>query len=250
MLNHLASVAKLAQISQTQAGNEFQFNATLPILLKVLSRSKTDEYLLRLGNIAIKTKSQKELLINQNYWASMSKSSAGAIILSHLTQVPKMAQTLEKSPISFLPQSLLEFFEKPKALETYKDFLVEKFAQAPNHFEFYILGNLLLSLHKGIASFVITQNDRRGILQIQASKTKKQSLDFYAFYPNLGSIKGRVYRMQNGVGAEFSVSYESVKTILEKNKAALNGFEKIHIYVAKDIEPFFEFEESLLDIKG
>lgn len=249
MLTHLTSVAKLAQISQAQAGN-VQFNATLPILLKVLSRSKTDEYLLRLGNITIKTKSQKELLINQNYWASMSKSSAGAIILSHLVRVPKIAQTLQKTPLKSLSQELLDFFEKPKSLETYKEFLVEKFSQAPNHSEFYILGNLLLSLYKGVISFVIAENGRKGILQMRVTKTKRQSLDFYAFYPNLGPIKGRIYLMENGVGVELSVIYESVKTILEKNQATLTRFEKINIYLTKNIEPLFEFEESLLDIKG
>lgn len=249
MLTRLASVMKLAQISQAQAGN-VQFNATLPILFKVLSRSQTDEYLLRLGNTTIKTKSQKELLINQNYWASMSKSSVGGIILSHLVRVPKIAQTLQKTPLKSLSQELLEFFEKPKSLETYKEFLVEKFVQAPNRSEFYILGNLLLSLHKGVISFVIAENEHKGILQMRVAKTKKQSLDFYASYPNLGPIKGRIYLMENGVGVELSVIYESVKTILEKNQATLIRFEKINIYLTKNIEPLFEFEEILLDIRG
>ncbi|PAF52519.1 hypothetical protein [Helicobacter sp. 13S00477-4] len=252
MLEQIASIAHLNTLSSELKG-DISFNATLPLLLKVLGKDKNGEYILTLGNKTIRTKSHKELLIGQKYWANMSRSSVGAIILSDLIRQPKMIEVIEKSPLKFILSDLEKILKESKKepLEAYKDFLIDKFANAQNRYDFLNLGNLLLSLHKNVLSFVISDSNKDGLIQIKPSKFKKQSLEFYAIYPHLGPLEGKVYLNDSGVSAWIYVSYESVKKILERHKGELSGFDSVNIEVKKSIiEPLFEFEEGLLDVKG
>lgn len=251
MLEHIRSLAQLSKIGG-ELKNITEFNGTLPILLKVLSKAKNGQYLLKMGNTTIETKSQKELLLGQKYWANMSKSSVGAIVLSNLVRPPKMLEMIEKSPLKFDTQDLDKIFRdfKSDTLSEFKDFLLDKLPLAQSKMEFLNLGNLLLSLHNGVVSLVISDGAKDGFLQLKKSRNKKQSLDFYAIYAHLGTIKGRVYLLEGGVGVEIGVLYQSVKKLLENNKDKLKGFESIEIYQEKDIQPLFEFEEGVLDIKA
>ncbi|MDO7253009.1 hypothetical protein [Helicobacter cappadocius] len=251
MLEHVKSLAQLSKVG-TEIKNITEFNATLPILLKVLSKAKNGEFLLKMGNTTITTKSQKELLVGQKYWANMSKSSVGAIILSNLVRPPKMLEMIEKSPLKFSIQDLDKIFKESKleSFGEYKDFLLDKLLLAQNRSEFLNLGNLLLSLHNEVVSLVISDEHKDGLVQVKKSKNKKQSLEFYALYPHLGALNGRVYLLEDGVGLEIWVLYESVKKILEANKDKLKGFQSIAIYQEKDIRPLFEFEEGVLDIRA
>lgn len=251
MLEHIRSLANLSKIGG-EIKNITEFNGTLPILLKVLSKSKNGQYLLKMGNTTIETKSHKELFVGQKYWANMSKSSVGAIVLSNLIRPPKMLEMIEKSPLKFDTQDLDKIFKdfKSDTLNELKDFLLDRLPLAQSRVEFLNLGNLLLSLHNGVVSLVISDGQKDGLLQIKKGKNKKQSLEFYALYPHLGAIRGRVYLVEDGVSVEIWVLYESVKKLLEANKDKLKGFDNIEIYQEKDIQPLFEFEEGVLDIKA
>lgn len=251
MLEHIRSLANLSKIGG-EIKNITEFNGTLPILLKVLSKSKNGQYLLKMGNTTIETKSHKELFVGQKYWANMSKSSVGTIVLSNLIRPPKMLEMIEKSPLKFDTQDLDKIFKdfKSDTLNELKDFLLDRLPLAQSRVEFLNLGNLLLSLHNGVVSLVISDGQKDGLLQIKKGKNKKQSLEFYALYPHLGAIRGRVYLVEDGVSVEIWVLYESVKKLLEANKDKLKGFDNIEIYQEKDIQPLFEFEEGVLDIKA
>lgn len=251
MLEHIRSLANLSKIGG-EIKNITEFNGTLPILLKVLSKSKNGQYLLKMGNTTIETKSHKELFVGQKYWANMSKSSVGAIVLSNLIRPPKMLEMIEKSPLKFDTQDLDKIFKdfKSDTLNELKDFLLDRLPLAQSRVEFLNLGNLLLSLHNGVVSLVISDGQKDGLLQIKKGKNKKQSLEFYALYPHLGAIRGRVYLVEDSVSVEIWVLYESVKKLLEANKDKLKGFDNIEIYQEKDIQPLFEFEEGVLDIKA
>ncbi|PAF41562.1 hypothetical protein [Helicobacter sp. 11S03491-1] len=251
MLEHIVSLERLYN-SIGKINNITEFNAALPIIIKVLSKIKSGEYLLKIGNTTIETKSQKDLLSGQRYWANMSRNAAGAIVLSNLTHLPKMFEMIEKSPLKLNLKDLEKILKNSQTdgLREYRDFLLDKLSDAQNKYEFLNLGNLLFSLHKGVISFVISHKYHEAFVQIKPSKIKKQSLDFYAIYSNLGSIKGKIYLSDKGMGANIYVLYESVKKILETNKDILKGFFSINISKIEKIDPLFEFEESLLDIKG
>lgn len=251
MLEHIRSLAQLSKVGG-EIKNITEFNGTLPILLKVLSKPKNGQYLLKMGNTTIETKSHKELLVGQKYWANMSKSSVGAIVLSNLIRPPKMLEMIEKSPLKFNSSDLDKLLKESKSdnFKEYKDFLLDKLLIAQNRTEFLNLGNLLLSLNNGVVSLIISDGHKDELVQIRKSKNKRQTLDFYAIYPHLGEIKGRVYLIEDGVGVEIWVLYESVKKLLEANKNKLKGFDNIEIYQEKDIRPLFEFEEGVLDIKA
>lgn len=251
MLEHIRSLTQLSKIGG-EIKNVTEFNGTLPILLKVLSKAKNGEYLLKMGNTTIETKSHKELLVGQKYWANMSKSSVGAIVLSNLVRPPKMLEMIEKSPLKFDTQDLDKIFKdfKSDTFTEFKDFLLDKLPLAQSRIEFLNLGNLLLSLHNGVLSLVISDGQKDGLLQTRKGRNKKQSLEFYALYPHLGAIRGRVYLAEDGIGVEIWVLYESVKKLLEANKDKLKGFDNVEIYQEKDILPLFEFEEGVLDIKA
>ncbi|PAF54110.1 hypothetical protein BKH42_02545 [Helicobacter sp. 13S00482-2] len=251
MLKHIKALSELSKIGG-EVKNITEFNGTLPILLKVLSKQKNGEFLLKMGNTEISTRSQKELIVGQEYWANMSKSSVGAIILSNLIRTPKMLNMIEKSPLKFIIRDLDKLFQESKSdgFREYKDFLLDKLLLVQNRLEFLTLSNLLLSLHNEVLSLVISDGNKNELVQVRKSKNKKQSLEFYGLYPHLGEIKGRIYLLERGVGVEIWVLYESVKKILEENKNKLKGFESIAIYQKKEIVPLFEFEEGFLDIKA
>lgn len=249
MLDQIRALAHLNALGVKGKGVS-EFNATLPLLLKVLEKKGEGEYLLRLGNATIATRSQKELTIGQKYWAQMSRSSVGAIVLSNLIHQPQMLETLQNSPLKFSFSDLEKIFKEGDLQDSYKDFLLDKFVNAQTRYEFLSLGNLLLSLQKNVLSFVISDSNQDSLVQLKVSKSKKQSLEFYALYPNLGPIRGRVYLGENGVNAQIYVAYESIRRILEADKDRLKGFDVVQICMEKNIEPLFEFEESLLDIKG
>ncbi|PAF43540.1 hypothetical protein [Helicobacter sp. 11S02596-1] len=252
MLEEIKALARLNALGSQAKGTK-EFNATLPLLLKVLGKKGAGEYWLKLGNTTIETKSQKELIVGQKYWAQMSRSSVGAIVLSRLTPQPQMVETLQNSPLKFAfgdLEKLLGEKDSKDFLVAYKDFLLDKFVNAATRYEFLVVGNLLLSLQKNVLSLVIGDSSGDSFLQTRRGKSKKQSLEFYAIYPHLGALRGRVYRGEDGINAEIYVAYEGVKKVLESRLDLLKGFGGVSVYVVEALEPLFVFEESLLDIRG
>ncbi|PAF46691.1 hypothetical protein BKH46_06910 [Helicobacter sp. 12S02634-8] len=248
----LESIKSLAQLSMlAPKGKEVNgFNATLPLLLKVLAKKGAHEYLLQVGNVAVHTKSQKELFVGQRYWANMSRSTTGAILLSNLSPTPKLLQTLQDSPLKLSFSDIQKLIKKGELKEPYHELLLDKMLHTQSRHEFLTLGNLLLSLQKDVLTFFIHEKHQESLVQIKATKGREQSLEFYGLYPHLGAISGRVYLDKNGVNAQIYVAFERVVRFLEARKKNLRGFESVVILHKEVLEPLFAFEESLLDIKG
>ncbi len=80
-------------------------------------------------------------------------------------------------------------------------------------------------------------------------KGKKQSIDFYAIFPNIGAISGDIFHNQDTMCANFVVMNEKIKQILESYSDEL-GFDKINISCTHKPMALFEFSDSLLDIRG
>ncbi|WQV27816.1 hypothetical protein KVL44_04050 [Helicobacter pylori] len=223
------------------------FNATLPILLKVLEKQDKDLFLLQVGNKIIPTKSEQELKINQPYFAVMQRNQLGDIVLKNLVPAPKILDALDDLPaieMKKLKEILSAKDNTP--LKEYKEFLSEKLVHAKNSQEFLNTANMLLSLQSQVLSFVIENERKKAFLQMKA---KKQSVDFYALYPNLGEIGGVIYLKEKEKQLFLKTTLQRTKEILKEAQNTLLGFSFVEI-VCEKTPMLFAFEERLLDTLG
>lgn len=245
-------ISKVASLSQniTKIAQNKEFNNTLPVLLKILSKEGGDLYSIKIGNLTQQTKSLKELQIGARYFANISKSSVGTTLISNLTPYPEHLSNLISSPLRFKHNELKALLESKDFGKDYKDFLTQQFVQANNKNDFFFYGNMLLALQKNIYNFIVDENGRNKILQIKAKNTSSH-LEFYALFPALGNISGMVYYDKDAqMGLNLNTHFKSVKSLLERNLDSLHGFKQINISVQENIPPLFTLEDHLLNITG
>ncbi|EJC06718.1 hypothetical protein HPHPP11B_1063 [Helicobacter pylori Hp P-11b] len=245
MLEALNALNQLNALHSKNATHHF--NATLPILLKVLEKQDKDLFLLQVGNRIIPTKSEQELKINQPYFAIMQKNQLGDIVLKNLVPAPKILDALDDLPaleMNKLKEILSAKDNTP--LKEYKEFLSEKLIHAKNSQEFLNTANMLLSLQSQVLSFVIENERKKAFLQMKA---KKQSVDFYALYPNLGEIGGVIYLKEKEKQLFLKTTLQRTKEVLKEAQNTLLGFSFVEI-VCEKTPMLFAFEERLLDTLG
>ncbi|GAA8319599.1 hypothetical protein HpDR25_06550 [Helicobacter pylori] len=245
MLEALNALNQLNALHSKNAAHHF--NATLPILLKVLEKQDKDLFLLQVGNKIIPTKSEQELKINQPYFATMQRNQLGDIVLKNLVPAPKILDALDDLPaieMKKLKEILSAKDNTP--LKEYKEFLSEKLVHAKNSQEFLNTANMLLSLQSQVLSFVIENERKKAFLQMKA---KKQSVDFYALYPNLGEIGGVIYLKEKEKQLFLKTTLQRTKEILKEAQNTLLGFSFVEI-VCEKTPMLFAFEERLLDTLG
>ncbi|AFI05364.1 hypothetical protein [Helicobacter cetorum] len=245
MLEALNALNQLNALSAKNATHNF--NATLPILLKVLEKQDKNLFLLQVGNRIIPTKSEQELQINQPYFATMQRNQLGDIVLKNLVIAPKILNELDDLPaleIKHLKEILTKDSSTP--LKEYKELLSEKLIHAKSSQEFLNLANMLLSLQSQVLSFVIQNEHKKAFLQMKA---KKQSVDFYALYPNLGEINGNIYLKEKEKQLFLKATHQRTKEVLEEQIHSLFGFASVEI-VCEKVSMLFKFEERLLDTLG
>lgn len=247
-------IPRLTQITQLlhTAAKEKHFNASLPLTIKVLAKLKGDLYLLQIGSQKIETKSHKELLIGGRYWGEMGKSSLGHIALRNLVMQPQILQSFQHSPLHFSIDDLKSLFsleeqtEESNIFEDFKDFILQKLANASSKNEFLFLSNMLLALKSGVLNLIV--GEKENILQVKKIATNK--VRFTAIMPILGMIEGEITHQNQDNILDIKVLYESTKEILEKNLEDIRGFKVGVIRLDQNIKPMYEFKEQLLDIKG
>ncbi|GAA7700099.1 hypothetical protein HpCOL10_05440 [Helicobacter pylori] len=245
MLEALNAINQLNALHSKNAAHHF--NATLPILLKVLEKQDKDLFLLQVGNKIIPTKSEQELKINQPYFAVMQRNQLGDIVLKNLVPAPKILDALDDLPaieMKKLKEILSAKDNTP--LKEYKEFLSEKLIHAKSSQEFLNTANMLLSLQSQVLSFVIENERKKAFLQMKA---KKQSVDFYALYPNLGEIGGVIYLKEKEKQLFLKTTLQRTKEILKEAQNTLLGFSFVEI-VCEKTPMLFAFEERLLDTLG
>ncbi|WRB60935.1 hypothetical protein KVD40_04075 [Helicobacter pylori] len=245
MLEALNAINQLNALHSKNAAHHF--NATLPILLKVLEKQDKDLFLLQVGNRIIPTKSEQELKINQPYFATMQRNHLGDIVLKNLVPAPKILDALDD--LSTLEMKKIKEILSAKdntPLKEYKELLSEKLIQAKNPQEFLNTANMLLSLQSQVLSFVIENERKKAFLQVKA---KKQSVDFYALYPNLGEIGGVIYLKEKEKQLFLKTTLQRTKEILKEAQNTLLGFSCVEI-VCEKTPMLFAFEERLLDTIG
>ncbi|GAA8647325.1 hypothetical protein HpDR76_07740 [Helicobacter pylori] len=245
MLEALNALNQLNALHSKNAAHHF--NATLPILLKVLEKQDKDLFLLQVGNKIIPTKSEQELKINQPYFATMQRNQLGDIVLKNLVPAPKILDALGDLPaleMKKLKEILSAKDNTP--LKEYKEFLSEKLIHAKSSQEFLNTANMLLSLQSQVLSFVIENERKKAFLQMKA---KKQSVDFYALYPNLGEIGGVIYLKEKEKQLFLKTTLQRTQEVLKEAQNTLLGFSFVEI-VCEKTPMLFAFEERLLDTLG
>ncbi|PUD87207.1 hypothetical protein C2R46_03570 [Helicobacter pylori] len=245
MLEALNALNQLNALHSKNAAHHF--NATLPILLKVLEKQDKDLFLLQVGNKIIPTKSEQELKINQPYFATMQRNQLGDIVLKNLVPAPKILDALDDLPAIEMKKIKEILSAKDNTpLKEYKEFLSEKLVHAKNSQEFLNTANMLLSLQSQVLSFVIENERKKAFLQMKA---KKQSVDFYALYPNLGEIGGVIYLKEKEKQLFLKTTLQRTKEVLKEAQNTLLGFSFVEI-VCEKTPMLFAFEERLLDTLG
>lgn len=245
MLEALNALNQLNALHSKNATHHF--NATLPILLKVLEKQDKDLFLLQVGNRIITTKSEQDLKINQPYFATMQRNQLGDIVLKNLVPAPKILDALNDLPALEMKQIKEILSAKDNTpLKEYKEFLSEKLIHAKSSQEFLNTANMLLSLQSQVLSFVIENERKKAFLQIKA---KKQSVDFYALYPNLGEIGGVIYLKEKEKQLFLKTTLQRTKEVLKEAQNTLLGFSFVEI-VCEKTPMLFAFEERLLDTLG
>lgn len=245
MLEALNALNQLNALHSKNAAHHF--NATLPILLKALEKQDKDLFLLQVGNKIIPTKSEQELKINQPYFAIMQRDRLGDIVLKNLVPAPKILDALDDLPaleMKKLKEILSAKDNTP--LKEYKEFLSEKLVHAKSSQEFLNTANMLLSLQSQVLSFVVENERKKAFLQMKA---KKQSVDFYALYPNLGEIGGVIYLKEKEKQLFLKTTLQRTKEVLKEAQNTLLGFSFVEI-VCEKTPMLFAFEERLLDTLG
>ncbi|WP_187916767.1 hypothetical protein [Helicobacter pylori] len=245
MLEALNALNQLNALHSKNATHHF--NATLPILLKVLEKQDKNLFLLQVGNRIIPTKSEQELKINQPYFATMQRNQLGDIVLKNLVPAPKILDALDDLPALEMKKIKEILSAKDNTpLKEYKEFLSEKLIHAKSSQEFLNTANMLLSLQSQVLSFVIENERKKAFLQMKA---KKQSVDFYALYPNLGEIGGVIYLKEKEKQLFLKTTLQRTKEVLKEAQNTLLGFSFVEIACEKT-PMLFAFEERLLDTLG
>ncbi|WQR95738.1 hypothetical protein KVC45_04025 [Helicobacter pylori] len=245
MLEALNALNQLNALHSKNAAHHF--NATLPILLKVLEKQDKDLFLLQVGNKIIPTKSEQELKINQPYFAIMQRNQLGDIVLKNLVPAPKILDALDYLPAIEMKKIKEILSAKDNTpLKEYKEFLSEKLVHAKSSQEFLNTANMLLSLQSQVLSFVVENERKKAFLQMKA---KKQSVDFYALYPNLGEIGGVIYLKEKEKQLFLKTTLQRTKEVLKEAQNTLLGFSFVEI-VCEKTPMLFAFEERLLDTLG
>ncbi|GAA8269186.1 hypothetical protein HpNP113_07450 [Helicobacter pylori] len=245
MLEALNALNQLNALHSKNAAHPF--NATLPILLKVLEKQDKDLFLLQVGNRIIPTKSEQDLKINQPYFAIMQRNQLGDIVLKNLVPAPKILDALDD--LSALKMKQIKEILSAKdstPLKEYKELLIEKLVHAKSSQEFLNTANMLLSLQSQVLSFVVENERKKAFLQVKA---KKQSVDFYALYPNLGEIGGVIYLKEKEKQLFLKTTLQRTKEVLKEAQNTLLGFSSVEIACEKT-PMLFAFEERLLDTLG
>lgn len=218
------------------------FNATLPILLEVLKKTKHQHYLLKIGNQALETKSLKELEIGGRYFALMHHLNHGGITLSSLKSEPQIPKNFLEINFKEFKKELLESSQ----MQNFQEIALEKMLYATSKDEFLSWGFFLLGLQRGVVSFWLENGGKKVFLQ---TKKRKSQIDFYALFPHLGEMSGKIFVFLDSLVLELQVAYEGVARLLEENKSLLKGVSELRVRVGDKITPLFLPKEQLLDLK-
>ena len=233
------TISKLSKINdKANSKSSMRFNSSLPINIEVLKALTLNRYRLLLGTKEFTTKSQKKLERGAKYWGSFGEGKDGIITISNLIKKPTFLQ----NDAGFLDIELSEFLNQISQVEspisTYKEWLIENLAKDETKKDSFLLfSDMLLALKEDIIHLPLKHNTKTTLLQI---KLGPRYMEFYCAFDNLGPLKGFISR---GV-FNLEVLFDKTYYFLKKSNIATN------ISVNKTIEPIYNSDKLMLDLKG
>ena len=252
MIKQMGQLTQVQNQLQNAAGKTTQFNATLPMKLEVMEKLQGIRYMIKVGNIAMETKSIKDLEIGGKYWAMMGKNTSGSITLSNLIKQPKLLKD-ENIPLKLSNEAMQQFLQGESPFEVMRGFLTERLGNAESKWEFAFLSHMLMSLKHKVLTLPLHYDDEKknGFMQLRKKKIANQNaLEFYSVFANLGATWGVLYHLDLGTRLDIYVMYESVARILKNNLGELKFIAQANINVDSTITPLYDFSDSLLDLEG
>ena len=241
------SLSKLSSIAAKAKQPNIRFNGSLPISIEVLEELPLNRYKLLLGNREFTTKSQKRLKKGSYYWGNFGEGKGGIITLSNLIEKPSFL----KNEASFLDIDLESFleevFDKTHPIRFFKNWILNALALDNIDKEaFKSLSNMLLALNHHIIHLPFKSSNKPILVQFQSNFNKE--LKFYLAYDNLGPIKGIFKELQGKFFLALEVCFE--KSFYFINQELKTKDFEYEIRINQTIEPLFDSEKMVLDIKG
>lgn len=252
MIKQMGQLTQVQNQLQNAAGKPTQFNASLPLRLEVMEKLQGIRYMIKVGNIAMETKSIKDLEVGGKYWALMGKNTSGSITLSNLIKQPNLLKE-ENIPLKLSNEAMGQFLQGENPFDVMKGFLTDRLGNAESKWEFAFLSHMLMSLKHKVLTLPLHYDDakKNGFMQLRKKKIENQNaLEFYSVFANLGATWGVLYNLDSGIRLDIYVMYESVARILKNNLHALEFIAEANINVDSRITPLYDFSDSLLDLEG
>jgi len=251
MITAINEIAKTQEIL-----NRFQtieFNATLPVSLKVTAKLDLNRYILQIGNKTVETKSLIPLEEKEEYWGDFRYSKENILKLSNLLKKPSFEKKHFSKIIFFDMEETKNIFSQKEPVKSFKENILQKLALAENRQDFIQLTNMLIALRENIFFIPIEDEGRRYFFQFKKKQKndivkKEFTVEFYASFKNLGPIKGTVKSFKDFQKITIYTYYEKSGNFLKKELKELD-FE-CDIKVSREIYPLFQSSDKLLDIKG
>lgn len=251
----------------SQAANNFKFlnglnsntpvsiNAKLPLSIEIKEKLTNIRYKIKMGNVELETKSYRSLEVGQKYWANVGNTKHGSLQISRLIKKPKIMESLINPTFSIKDRDIEVLLKEKDGFATLKRLLMDTLVSTTSKEDFSFLTNTFLSFQDEVLSLPIEHSDGK-ISFVQLKKKRmfdnsKEAIEFYAIFNHLGAISGNIIYENSVASLYITVLYDSIKNILEESIPSLNkDINDITIEVKRDINPIFEFKESLLDIRG
>ena len=235
----MKTISKLSKIdANTNSKSSMRFNGSLPIAIEVLKNLGMNRYKLLLGTKEFTTKSQKKLERGAKYWGSFGEGKAGIITISNLIKKPNFLQNNSGFLDIELSDFLAQIAQVESPISTFKEWLIENLENDDTKKDkFIIFSDILLALKEDIMHLPLKHNGKSTLLQI---KFGPSYMEFYCAFENLGPMNGYISK---GI-FNLNVLFNKTFYFLKKSNVASN------ISILKPIEPLYNSDKLILDLKG
>lgn len=206
-------------------------NSTLPVHMKVLSKSGFNNYLLLLNHREISTKSLVELEIGGEYLAELYTDKGGVITFKNLYKKPNLP---------FFEDGLGLIVRLLEGDLDYKNLVINALIAAPNAQIFAIYKEMLFASCEGIYHIPFVFENKPCLFQLKANA---DSTELYLDFSVFGNMK---FLAQKERVLLISPFLKVLKFLGKHLASKVPNLELLH---DKSVKPLFEFKR-LLDFEG
>lgn len=202
-------------------------NSTLPVQMKVISKSGYNNYTLMLNHQQISTKSLIELEIGAEYLAELYTSKGGIITFKNLYKKPYIAHFDEGLPL------IIRLLDEPNF--DFKAFVLNALINCTDLASFRIYKEMLFACFENIYHIPFIYENKPCLFQLKFSSDK---CELFLLFSVFGNLKFIISNTQS----ELKTPFFKVANFLKKHL-------QTPIVQEKGIEALFEFKKRL-DFKG